>query len=72
MESAAREKLRDNANQLAAGHAAEINFEADKQVDLMEICHKVYRATIDKKVSELTVSDSRAIKSCEALGYYWD
>jgi len=70
--SAEREQGRKDEADKASKAMAEVDSKVEKEVDLIEICHKVYRLTIDKKVSDLTVADSRAIKSCEALGYYWD
>jgi hypothetical protein len=43
---------------------------AAKERELRSNCADIYRQTSVKKVSDLTVVEDRAIKACEALGYY--
>jgi ketopantoate reductase len=50
-----------------------IHDEADliaAQLERVDECRKVYRSTIDKKMSDLTVRESTAVKACQALGLY--
>jgi hypothetical protein len=47
-----------------------LEFETEHR--LAAQCHEVFRQTLTKKVSDLTVVESRAVKACETLGYYED
>jgi hypothetical protein len=40
------------------------------QLEKVDECRKVYRSTIDKKTSDLTVRESTVVKACQALNLY--
>jgi hypothetical protein len=44
--------------------------EAAERKRLEAVCRMVYRSTIDKKKSDLTVRQEQQIKACDALGMY--
>lgn len=52
--------------------ASEIAMEiaVDKRLKVDHFCLAIYHQTIDKKTSELTVKQSKAIPACEELGLY--
>jgi hypothetical protein len=52
---------------------SEIDKEYDlinAQIEKVDECSKVYRSTIDKKQSDLTVRESQAVKACIVLDLY--
>jgi hypothetical protein len=54
------------AKQKAAAEAAE----AAKLAKLKTACVTIYRATVDEKVSDLTVRETEQVKACQMLGLY--
>ncbi len=44
--------------------------EADHQAKLKATCVVIRKATIDRKVSDLTVRETQQVKACQALGIY--
>ena len=42
---------------------------AEIRTDLAS-CHLIYIATIDKRVSDLTVREEQGVRTCQSLGYY--
>jgi len=43
---------------------------AKQQVDVADVCLKLYRSTIDKKTSDLTTRESEGISACRSLNSY--
>jgi len=67
------EKVTESIKADAEAKAArEARAEAERKLrdQQIETCSEVYQQTVNKKVSELTVAEDRAVKACEALGYY--
>jgi hypothetical protein len=60
----------DFAKQAAAQRKRQAGEAAARRTALLQKCNVVYRATIHKKVADLTVEESKQIKACELLDMY--
>ena len=54
----------------AAQDAAKANAERRAKAELRARCAAVYEATIDKKMSDLTVREEEQVRACRTLGLY--
>jgi hypothetical protein len=64
----AMEKAKDAARQERQVKANARAMEEQKKLSAK--CHGLFRQTANKKVSDLTVVESRAVQACEAMGMY--
>lgn len=43
---------------------------SEKTADAKRNCHVVFEATVDRKISDLTVREEQNVRACQSLGFY--
>jgi hypothetical protein len=72
-EEANKEKLKIEKQQIELvyqGKLSQIKLEAAERERLTPVCHRLYRSTIDKKTSDLTVREAQQVSACRLLELY--